>query len=101
MRCKTSQVVYGEKSSSFTGPGSQPSIVEVSGVSIERTSTFTPGQTTVALTFFLTNDEIGLEDDEVYQLSLTDPSQPITIGQGGSTTIIIADDEGKSFYSVH
>ena len=81
---------------SYSGPGSQPSTVVVSGFSIDRSITLLAGQTSATLIFSLTNDEIGLEDVESYQLRLTNLSQPVTIGQGGITNIIITDDEGNS-----
>ena len=81
------------------GPGSQPSTVVVSGFSVNQTITFPAGATSVTVSFFLTNDGIGLEDDESYQLRLLNPSlSSVTIGGGGIANVIISDDEGNSVF---
>ena len=79
------------------GPGSQPSSVVVSGVSIDQTITFEAGETQAIVSFSLTNDNVGLESDELYQLRLTNPS-PSSIITGGAANIIITDDEGSSIF---
>ena len=80
------------------GPGTQPSTVEISGVDVNETITFTAHGTQfqVLPSFIIVNDTVALETIEQYGLFLSSPS--ITNGDtlGPGTTIYIIDDDGKS-----
>lgn len=69
----------------------------VSGVFINQTITFEAGEAQAIVSFTLTDDNVGLEGDELYQLRLTNPS-PSSIIIGGATNIIITDNEGSSIF---
>ena len=78
------------------GPGTQPSTVIVSGSDVDSTVIFQVGDVSVLLpSFIITDDIIGLETDEIYQLNLFSsiPSQNIALGK--PTAIAITDDDGK------
>ena len=56
-----------------------------------------PAQATIGITpFTLTNDDIALEKNEQYQISLTDSSITNSVLLGAATTITIVDDDGLS-----
>ena len=81
----------------YVGPGTQLSTVNISGVAISFTVTFSPGQSLVVLPDFdIRDDKTALETDETYHLRLTSsiPSQNVTLGN--PTRIIITDDDGES-----
>ncbi|XP_019860793.1 PREDICTED: uncharacterized protein LOC105315165 [Amphimedon queenslandica] len=77
------------------GPGSQPSSVVVSGADVSSAVTFAPGGSlTVPLpSFVITNDDVALEDDESYSLSISDPSVTQNVIAADSTDIDITDDD--------
>lgn len=84
----------------FTGPGTQPSSVVVSGSDINEVFTFPASSTaeTISVPIEITDDLIGLEEDEVYRLLLTDIDSRVILNGNGlsSTTLItIEDNDGE------
>ena len=83
------------------GPAPQPSTVIVSGVEYSDVLLFPAG--TGALTpqsiqsFMITDDEVGLETLEQYQLSFVGASRIIAVILGAPTTISITDEDGENY----
>ena len=85
---------------SSSGPGTQPPSVVISGSDINQVFTFPASTTaeTISVPVGITDDEIGLEEPEVYRLLLTDVDQRVTLAGDDlfSTTLItIEDDDGE------
>ena len=79
-----------------SGPGTQPSIVVISGSDVDSPVMFQAGDVSVPLpNFGITDDTTALETNEMYQLSFSSsaPSQYVTLGN--PTTITITDDDGE------
>ena len=84
-----------------TAPSPQPDTVVVSGSDINRVITFGPSTTappTQSVPLGLTDDPIGLETDETYELFLIDVDSSVSLGQQGlftTTQVTITDDDGR------
>ena len=77
----------------FIGP-TDSSFITSSAPYINQTVTFTPnGSLTINVTFTLQNDEDGLEDPELFTLSLEDPEMQ-NIDVSSVTNVEILDDDG-------
>ena len=79
-----------------SGPGTQPSTVNISGSDVNSTVIFQAGDVSVPLpNFNITDDTTALETNEIYQLSFisSTPSQDVTLGV--PTKITITDDDGE------
>ena len=80
----------------YSGPGTQPSTVNISGSDVNSTVIFQAGDVSVPLpNFNITDDTTALETNEIYQLSIisSTPSQDVTLGV--PTEITITDDDGE------
>ena len=68
----------------------------MSGVTIDQTITFAAnGALSQNITFTLTDDSVTDEPNEIYSLSLSNPSSQVTLGNPTSITII-DDDNGSA-----
>lgn len=67
------------------------------GERIDQTVTFTPDQTEVCLTFNIVDDDIALEETEMFSWSLTLPGDDplVRLGENPNTDILILDDDGE------
>ena len=92
-------VLYGNSKVYFitySGPGLQPSTVNISGSDVDSTIMFQAGDVSVTMPDFnITDDTTALETNEIYQLrfSSSTPSQNTILGN--PTTIVITDDDGN------
>ena len=87
---------YNVYSIAYSGPGTQPPTVVISGSDVNSTVIFQAGDVSVPLPDFgITDDTTALETNEIYQLSIISsiPSQDVTLGV--PTEITITDDDGK------
>ena len=84
------------------GPGTQPSNIEISGVNVNQSITFTAhGVRSQGLPgFTIINDTVPLETIEQYNLSFSNPSIANGLILGPGTVIKIIDDDGKEIITI-
>ena len=92
-------VLYGNSNVYFitySGPGTQPSTVNISGSDVDSTVIFQAGEVSVTLPDFnITDDITALETDEIYHLGFSSSTPSQNAKLGNPTTIIITDDDGN------
>ncbi len=64
-------------------------------LSVNESITIGSGELGASLTLLITNDDIALENDEVFSLSISSPSDSrVQTGPVSETSITIEDDDG-------